>query len=338
MKPLLTLALMVKDEARTIEGIIDSCAGTVDAVYVLDTGSRDGTQDLARAACARKGLPLRIESAPFSDFSTPLNFCLDAAESMGRWVIRLAGDEFLRDPSGLREALENAPDDVVSFNLQLRIGDDLFDTTRITRCCGGTRYVGRVHEYLKLSPGTRNGGRIRGPWILHSLETRDPVRAMKRFQWDLKVLLEEVRLEPSEPRWVFMLAQTYECLGDASNAIQWYRRRIELGGWKEFLYESWMRIGNLFEGYGLSADRALDAWMHAHKVSPDRAEPLYRLARCLTKEGRVREARLMIARALECRPPTNAALFVQPRVYEVDVPELAKRLGASREGAYRQSP
>lgn len=325
-KPFLALALMMRDEARTIAQTIESCAGVVDLVVLLDTGSRDGTPQIAAEMCARLRLPLKSHTAPFSDFSTPLNMLLDLAENEAEWVFRLAGDEFLRDASpAIRDTLRKAPRDVAMYALTLRIGDESLDAIRFTRS-RGARYVGRVHEYLRLAPGMRDGGRIEGPWIFHSLETRDHTRAMKRFEWDLKVLSEEVALS-NDPRWVFCLAQTHECLGHVSESVDWYRRRASMGGHRDTVYECWMRIGNVIDRAGLPWQEASAAWSKARDIAPERAEPLYQLALQRERQGRIDEARVLVTEALTKRFPREARMFAVPRVYETDLPALARRLG-----------
>ena len=49
----LSLAMIVKDEARNLPRCLDSVRGLVDEMVILDTGSIDGTPGLAAEAGAR---------------------------------------------------------------------------------------------------------------------------------------------------------------------------------------------------------------------------------------------------------------------------------------------
>jgi tetratricopeptide (TPR) repeat protein len=85
---LISACLIVKDEARHLGRCLDSLRSVADEVIVVDTGSSDGTPELARAAGARV-IPIVWER----DFSRARNVGLDAAR--GAWVLVLDADEFL---------------------------------------------------------------------------------------------------------------------------------------------------------------------------------------------------------------------------------------------------
>ena len=48
----LSLAMIVKDEAETLDGMLTDAAAFCDELVVVDTGSTDRTRDIARAAGA----------------------------------------------------------------------------------------------------------------------------------------------------------------------------------------------------------------------------------------------------------------------------------------------
>ena len=53
MRPRLSAAMIVRDEAVTLEGCLRSLVGLADEVVVVDTGSADGTPELAARLGAR---------------------------------------------------------------------------------------------------------------------------------------------------------------------------------------------------------------------------------------------------------------------------------------------
>ena len=63
MSKLLSAALMVKDESQNIARAIDSIrnAGVVDDILVIDTGSTDGTPEIAREHGARVVIPENLD-------------------------------------------------------------------------------------------------------------------------------------------------------------------------------------------------------------------------------------------------------------------------------------
>ena len=86
---MLSLSMLVRDEAVRIEAALASVAGFVDEMVVLDTGSRDDTIAIARRCGAR------VHSLPWpGDFAPARNHALELVR--GDWVLVLDADERLR--------------------------------------------------------------------------------------------------------------------------------------------------------------------------------------------------------------------------------------------------
>lgn len=94
--------MIVRDEARFLPACLASVAGVVDEVVVVDTGSRDGTPEIARRHGAR------VLYRPWEDhFGAARNAALEQAT--GDWILVLDADEALHpdDRSALRRLLEH---------------------------------------------------------------------------------------------------------------------------------------------------------------------------------------------------------------------------------------
>jgi len=101
---LLTLSMIVKDEARTLERTLASIKPHIDRWVILDTGSTDGTQDVIRKAM--EGVPGELHEEPFVDFATTRNRALDLAGSETEFVMWLDADDELVGGRALRQFLE----------------------------------------------------------------------------------------------------------------------------------------------------------------------------------------------------------------------------------------
>ena len=87
--PLLSATLIVRDEERNLPDCLGSIDGVVDEVVVVDTGSTDGSVELARE------LGARVVSHPWrGNFSEARNLALEVAR--GEWILYLDADERLR--------------------------------------------------------------------------------------------------------------------------------------------------------------------------------------------------------------------------------------------------
>src|ERR1043165_7712525 len=82
----LSLALIVKNEARCLARCLESVRGILDEIVVVDTGSTDDTASIAK----RYGAKIS-NFAWKDDFSIARNFALEQAT--GDWILVLDADE-----------------------------------------------------------------------------------------------------------------------------------------------------------------------------------------------------------------------------------------------------
>src|SRR5687767_3978641 len=81
-------ALIVRDESTFIEACLESLAGLVDEIVVVDTGSRDDTIDKALR------FPIKLHTLAWhQDFSAARNFAI--AQASGEWILYIDADERL---------------------------------------------------------------------------------------------------------------------------------------------------------------------------------------------------------------------------------------------------
>lgn len=152
-RPTLSLAMMVKNEAETLERCLELARPHVDEVVVIDTGSTDGTQDIARRyADVFEGIPWP------GSFAEARNYTFERAS--GTFILVLDGDEYLPDPrhwKRIRSALR-APD-LAAAQLQVRnllapgqiVAADRMWQERLFRNDPQIRYVGKVHHQVQES-------------------------------------------------------------------------------------------------------------------------------------------------------------------------------------------
>ena len=95
--------MIVKNEASSIVGTIESVRGIVDRYTILDTGSTDGTKELIREAF--RGTPGNIYEEPFVDFATTRNRAIELEGTKSIFALMLSGDEYLRQGALLAAVL-----------------------------------------------------------------------------------------------------------------------------------------------------------------------------------------------------------------------------------------
>jgi GT2 family glycosyltransferase/tetratricopeptide (TPR) repeat protein len=106
---LVSACLIVKDEEAMLSACLESVRDVVDEIVVYDTGSSDGTREIAREAGAT------VVAGEWADsFAAARNSALGHAT--GEWVLSIDADERLRtDPSLLRAQLADPRSDVEAY-------------------------------------------------------------------------------------------------------------------------------------------------------------------------------------------------------------------------------
>jgi len=87
-RPLLSAAIIVRDEAEFLHACLSSIKGVCDQIVVVDTGSTDDTVDVARGFGADIGF-----HEWNNDFAAARNASLEMAT--GEWILYIDADEQL---------------------------------------------------------------------------------------------------------------------------------------------------------------------------------------------------------------------------------------------------
>ena len=157
--------MVVRDEARNLAACFEAASPLVDEWIVVDTGSTDGTLELAER------LGAKVCHVPWrDDFSFVRNRSLELAT--GTWTVVLDGDDRLEGAAQLRAFLANEPSEhafvmLVRSPLEVHEGEttrwESLWQPRIFRTSAGVRYRYPVHN-IPILDGLQVGaapGRIR---------------------------------------------------------------------------------------------------------------------------------------------------------------------------------
>ncbi len=147
----LSVCMIVKNESETLDRCLSHARPHVDEIVIVDTGSTDGTQDIAK-----KYADVFDEIEWPDSFAKARNYSLDLVTS--DYVLILDGDEYIPNPDdwkSLRELIEEG--DFVSIRLLVRnvLGDsqliaaDSIIQDRVFPNHSLIRYDGSVHNQIE---------------------------------------------------------------------------------------------------------------------------------------------------------------------------------------------
>lgn len=224
----LSLAMIVRNEEVRLTGCLASVLDLADEMIVVDTGSSDGTPDLARSFGA--------QVIPFpwcDDFSAARNTGLQACR--GRWILVLDADERLdqRGVAAIRQAIrqEASPGHLLTVRNYLPSGaylgihggarenprdfpgsSDLaymteFPALRLFRRHESLAYSGRIHELVDPSFEALGWKATALPAVIHHFGKAIPdhEQAKQKTYYHLATL--EAQEHPGDPRAQYNLMQ-----------------------------------------------------------------------------------------------------------------------------------
>lgn len=303
----LTLCMIVRDNARTIEAALVSVRPWVDEMIVVDTGSVDETP----AICRRLGA--KVHSFPWcDDFSAARNESLGHAA--GEWLFWMDSDDTITPENGrkLRDLAAREPSpDVLGFVLQVHCpsGHEERDVTvvdhvKVFRNRPDLRFEHRIHEQI-LPAIRRAGGEIEFTdiYVTHSGSDQTDDGRKRKLERDFRILRLDLAERPEHPFVLFNLGMTHADAAQYSEAIDYLNRCIVHSKPNEsHLRKAYALLVNSYQ----QSSRHDDAWnklQEGRQLFPDDPELLFRQGMLHHHFGRHKQAEAAYLRVLE--PQSN---------------------------------
>jgi glycosyltransferase involved in cell wall biosynthesis len=302
--------MIVRNEVGVIERCLDSVRPFIQRWVIVDTGSTDGTQDLARQRLAE--LPGQLHQRPWRDFGHNRSEALALARDHADYLLVIDADEELTAEPGFR--IPDLVGDMYMIPCRRTDSATTWFRATIVKAALRWRYEGAVHEYLTCDePHVREK---LGGLMVHShpdgSRNADPQR---KYATDALMLERALLDDPQNTRHVFYLAQSYRDADQPERAIARYERRVEMGGWHEEVWYAMFQIAVLKLRLRHDFPSVMAAYLRAYQYYPARAEPLCALATHFrsTREWALAE---VFAREAASKPPPEDLLFVDDGVYQ----------------------
>lgn len=272
---MLTLSMIVKNEEPYLRDCLKSVEGIVDEVVLVDTGSTDGTVEIAKEFNAR------IFNYKWdNDFSSARNFALE--HSAGDWILYLDADERL-DASSKNEILKlTETKSKTAYYCKVKSIDEVngrpsvMNYVRLFPKDKSIRFEGRIHEQIENS--LRNQEYIiknSSIVIEHLGYNLNNEKLKEKAARNLSLLKKEYEKNPSS-YFAFQLGQTYGVLNDKTKAENYFHISIK----DKNLKREYLSVANRYLGIN-SAERG--EWDTALKfirksLTADDTQPLTLIA------------------------------------------------------------
>jgi glycosyltransferase involved in cell wall biosynthesis len=305
--PSICLNMIVRNEAHIVREVLNAVAPYISAWVIVDTGSDDGTQDVIRHHMQGLGIPGELHEREWRNFGHNRTEALALTRGRGDYAWVIDADDIIVGTMDFRG--------LTADSYQLRYGSGFsYWRRQVFRDGLRWRYEGVVHEYPVCDdPATE--ARLEGDYHLESRRLGARNQDPKKYERDRDLLLTEVERNPADARSVFYLAQSCFDADDPAQALEWYRRRAEMGGWEEEVYYSLYRCAEcqarLDEPWAIIQDYYLQAW----ESRSTRAEALHAIASHYRAGGQFHLGYLFAERAASIPLPESDVLFLRSDVY-----------------------
>lgn len=324
-----TVALIAKNEAKTLPRLMESLVefqGNGGEVILLDTGSIDGTPDIARElGCVVHEVGEKFLITLDEDTAFAINYkfrehidekgdiVLEGDKifdysSARNFVARLASNDMIAMPD-CDEVYTKL--DLESINEQIAQGAQQLEYNFVfSHDTDGNELIKFTHSKFY------NRKTLKWVGVIHEVLSGDS--STKKFLEESIIKLEHFQ-NPTTDRGHYLTGLAYDCLKDESNdrnshyfgrelfyqgyhesAIKELKRHIAMGKWTTEASQSMIFIGDCYKAKG-DRSEAIGWYARAIDLEPRRREPLMKLAEMAYEEKNVEQTIIWTAAALQVK-------------------------------------
>nr|WP_315491215.1 tetratricopeptide repeat protein [uncultured Rhodoferax sp.] len=285
------LCMIVKNEERALARCLASVRNWVGEMVVVDTGSTDGTIDIAKAYGARVSFFSWCD-----DFAAARNAALDQVTC--EWVLVLDGDETLtvEDPAAFQAALLQSQWDGFSVPIRSFNDDGTYSKAMVFRLfrreCSGMRYRGEIHEQLQaVSEGKLRTSSLSCLYLDHDGYTAAIVASANKAQRNIRLSHKLTESRPDDPfSWfVYAMALVHS---DGDSMLAAAHRAIELINadparvqGEHYVVNLYLSVVNLYLQRG-AVEQAIEMANRALALFPESPDLLYKRGSVRIAEGK----------------------------------------------------
>ena len=231
----ISVSMIVKNEEACLEKCLKSLVG-FDEIVIIDTGSTDGTRDIAKRYTDKY---YENEYKWADNFAEARNYAL--SKCTGDWIFIIDADEWLEEsePEKIRRAIEEtAATDTkfISIWVTDEDGKDFHESIRMHKRSKEIHWEAVAHNYLSPLGKTAIYDDIQILAGYSETHKKDPDRT-------LRILRKAVAANPKLIREVYYLAREYWYRRDYKTALRWYDDYLTRAKWLPEIADAYLTRG-----------------------------------------------------------------------------------------------
>lgn len=306
------LNMVVRDEIESLHDCLSSISNLIDGWVIMDAGTTDGTRDLIKEELGH--LPGVLHETRWINATHNRQEALGASLSYiqennltNPYILIIDANEGLIYDAGWKYP----PLTHDAYRISTERGRTSSMTSRhFIKATPDWYWDGIIRESL-YSSNIKSIGDFEGVRIITTSRQRISPEEGERFE---RLLLENLQ---DSHGW-FHLAQGYHENLQYEKAIVAYRKRIEMGGWSQEVYASYLGIAEILESINTSDAKVEAAYREAIAFRPQRLESYYYLARRWRLQNRYEDC-WQLTSSVSSYPMTTDTLLVAKFVYQYGI-------------------
>lgn len=313
----IVLVMIVKNESKIIERCLNAVLPIIDSIVISDTGSTDNTIEMIQTFITDNKLKGKVYNDEWKNFGFNRSKSITNAQEWLKeqkynmretYMLTVDADMiFCIKPEFKKEFLLQKD----SWCLHQKTPTMTYYNKRLFRASLAYKCIGVTHEYWGCDDKDESGNRD----DIYIDDIGDGGAKADKFERDINLLVQGLNDEPNNVRYYFYLAQSYSDSGKKEEAIKWYKKRIEAGGWCEEVFIAYLRLGEVYSSLD-QIEQAIHYWCLGYEYLPCRSETLFRVIQKYRMMGKNHMAILYLQTALKIPYPKDHVLFIEHPVYQ----------------------
>jgi len=281
MNTKICLNMIVKNESKIILRLLESVISIIDCYCICDTGSTDNTIELITNYFNEKNISGIIFNEPFINFEYNRNIALQKCIDMSDYILLLDADMILYT-NNLFDKSKLIKDCYYIFQGR---EDFFYQNIRIIKNNGLFKYVGVTHEYIDKPNNIITDFITKNEIFINDIG--DGGSKKDKFERDIKLLKNGILNEPNNYRYYFYLANSYKDSKKYTEAIDYYKKVLELNGWVQEKYIACLRLYELYDKIK-TPENGIYYLIESYNYDNTRVEGIFQLIKfyCIKKQNK----------------------------------------------------
>lgn len=283
----LCLNMIVKDESHIIKNTLTKLLQKINFDYwiISDTGSTDKTKEIITEFFEEVGIPGELYQDEWVDFSHNRSKALEYAFGKSKYLLIFDADDEICGDFVLPE--------LVKDYYQFQFGSQTkYTRTQIVNNHKRWKYVGVLHELICSNDDRIDGASmevIKGPYYTVSGRSGNRNLDSNKYLKDA-IILEKAYYNSVDAkddiynRYGFYCANSYYDCDKYENAIIWYKKTLENGGWAQEKYVSCLKLYKCYEKMN-NIEAGFFYLVKSAEYDRERAECYYELIKYYSGSG-----------------------------------------------------